>query len=390
MKHRAVIKFGGADLSNGFRIRKAAEMIVKSGYKEVVVVVSAMGRTTDSLVDVISHFKISDREYAEIVAMGERISARIFCSALRSMGVSTIYFDPTHENWPIITDSNFRNAKPDIKETKMGAKKFLEPILGEVIPVVCGFLGRDQHGNITTLGRGGSDITALLLANSLEADDVILVKDTNGVLSADPKIVPGVKPFDRLDIYEMFALSHGGAKIIRTEALKYKLPNQSLMIIGFSSNKLGGTEITGTFNPISAEIDKYRELSAITIVGNITPKNLAKLFSTLHGKTIYGVSTGKKSVTIFSRFKNAKKIINELHDLKCFKAISHIDKVGMIEVTHPIFIDSPGWVSKITSRLASGIIDIVEITTSKATINIFIDQRRFKEAIEAIGDVFEA
>ncbi|MCK4952184.1 aspartate kinase [Candidatus Bathyarchaeota archaeon] len=392
MDDRAVIKFGGADLSTGWGIRRSAEMVVKSSYKEVVVVVSAIGKTTDKLEEIISQINISDQDYAEIVSIGERTSARIFCSALRSLGANTSYFDPSLDNWPLITDSNFRNAKPNMKETKSLVKKFLEPMLGEAIPVVCGFLGRDRHRKITTLGRGGSDITALLLANCLEANEVILVKDVEGVLSSDPKIVPNVKPFDKLDIHEMFALAQGGAKIVRAEALTYKRPNQRLRIVGFSSNNLvkGGTEITGTFNPFSVEINQYEGLSAITVVCKINPENLSTLFSTLHQKTIYGVSTGKNSITVFSQHKDIEETINKLHNRENFKAISYRDKVGIIEVTHPVFIDSPGWVSKIAGELASKDINIIEITTGKATINIFIDEKRLKDASKVVGEVFEA
>ncbi|MEM2936120.1 MAG: aspartate kinase [Candidatus Bathyarchaeia archaeon] len=386
----AVIKFGGADLSTGGRIRKAAEMVVKSGYREVVVVVSAMGKTTDQLVEIISNLGASDRDYADIISMGERTSARIFCSALRSLGAKAVYFDPAQENWPIITDSNFRDAEPDVEATRALVKRHLRPLLGEAIPVVCGFLGRDGYGNITTLGRGGSDITALLLANCLEADEVVLVKDTPGVLSADPNIVPDAKPFDRLDIHEMFALAQGGARIVRPEALRYKLLTQRLRIASFSSESLasGGTEITGIFNLNSAEMVKHRSLSAITVVGEITPENLSELFSMLRGKPVFGVSTGQKSVTVFAQLKSSKEVVKELHDLQRFKAISHQDGVGVVEITHPAFVESPGWVAKITSALAARNINIIEVTTSKATINIFVNEEKLEDTFKAAGDVF--
>lgn len=389
---RMVVKFGGADISTGERIRGAAEMVAKSGYKEIVVVVSAMGETTNNLVETISKIGAGDRDYAEIVSMGERTSARVFCSALRSLGAKAVYFDPLQEEWPIITNSDFRNAKPDVKATRRLVKRHLEPLLGEAIPVVCGFIGRDPSGNVTTLGRGGSDITALLLANCLGAEEAILVKETEGILSADPEVVPDAKPFDRLDIHEMFALAQGGARIIRPEALRYKLPDQKLRIVQFSSGDLakGGTEITGVFHPNSAEISRQVGLSAITLVFRISPENLSNLFSALSGKEIYGVCTGKNSVTVFSRVSDVKETVSRLHGLGCSKAVSHVDKVGMVEVTHPVFIDSPGWVAKIADTLASKGINIIEITTSKATINIFIEEDKLKEAFKAVGDAFEA
>jgi aspartate kinase len=147
MAGRAVIKFGGADLATGEKIRKAARMVLESGYREIVVVVSAMAGATDSLTKTISEVGSSDaKDYAEIVSMGERTSARIFCSALRSMGAQAEYFDPSQEGWPIITDSNFRDALPDMDKTCELVRRFVEPLLGTKIVVFCGFLGRDENG----------------------------------------------------------------------------------------------------------------------------------------------------------------------------------------------------------------------------------------------------
>jgi len=388
---RAVVKFGGADLSTGEKIRKAAEMVAKSGYRETVVVVSAMGETTNSLINVLSTIGgVSDREYADIVSMGERTSARIFCSALRAQGASAIYVDPDMDEWPIITDSHYRDAKPDIEETCTRIKKYLEPMLGETIPVVCGFLGLDRSGNITTLGRGGSDTTALILANCLNVQEVVLVKETQGVMSADPKVVADAKPLRNLDIHEMFALAHGGAKIVKAEALRYKLPNQRLRVVSFSSG-LGsnGTEISGEFNFNSFEIKERRGLLAASLVCEINSKNMASFFSALGDRPIYGISTGTGSITVFTSSEDADELLNNLHSSGVFKAVSCRNNVSMIELTHPVFIDSPGWVAKVTGALASKEINIIEITTSKASINIFVDESRLDEAIKAVRDSLE-
>ena len=394
MSNRVVVKFGGADLATGEKIRRAAEMVLKAGFKETVVVVSAMADTTNRLIDIISQIgNVSDRDYADIVSMGERISARIFCSALKTLGASAVYLEPGHEEWPIITDSNFKEAKPDMRETRKRVRKYIEPLLSDgKIVVVCGFLGRDKNGNVTTLGRGGSDTTALILANCLNADEVILVKETEGVLSADPKIVLNPRILSKLNIYEMFALAHGGAKIIKAEALKYKLPNQKLKVVSFSSGDLRsqGTEIIGVFNLNSFEIREKTGLVAISLVCDINPKNLSQIFAALDGSKILGVSTGRSSVTIFVSTSNLNDLMNKLHDLSSIKALSCLANVGLIEIFHPIFVDSPGWIAKISNALASRNINIIEVTTSKAAISIFIDERKVKEAVKAVRDALEA
>jgi len=392
VSNRVVIKFGGADLSTGERISRAAEMVVKSPYKEIIVVVSAMGKMTDNLIKTISQLgNVRDVDYAEIVSMGERASARVFCSALKAIGAKAELFDPANANWPIITDSSFRDAKPNLEKTNALVQKFLAPMLGVAIPVVCGFLGKDENGRVTTLGRGGSDTTALLLARCLDADEIILVKETSGVLSADPKIVAGARFFDSLDIHEMFDLAQGGAKIVKPEALRYKLPNQKLRIVSFASDSLaaGGTEIAGSFNPNSAEMNSRKDLLAINVVCEVNAENLREIFAVLSQNPIYGVSSGRKSITVFTSDGNVNEVIRRLHSVKGFKAISHRENVAMLQINHPTFIDSPGGVARISSALSREGINIIEVTTSKATINVFIEENQLKKAMEAINDVFE-
>ena len=151
---RVIVKFGGAELRCGESFRKAAEMIKESGFKEIAVVVSAMEKTTDNLIDCIKSIgEVDDADYADIVSMGERMSARIFYLALKALGIKSIYFDPQREDWPIITDSNFREAEPNLEETRKRVKTHIEPLLGEYVPVICGFIGKDREGRVTTLGR---------------------------------------------------------------------------------------------------------------------------------------------------------------------------------------------------------------------------------------------
>ena len=397
MGNRVVIKFGGADLSSGERIARAAQMVVSSPYKEIVVVVSAMGKMTDSLVSTVSGIgEVSDADYAEILSMGERASARVFCSALRARGAKAEYIDPAASNWPIITNSRFCDGKPDFEKTKTLVQKLLVPLLGSAILVVCGFLGRDSDGNITTLGRGGSDTTALLLANCLEADEIVLVKETSGVLSADPKIVSETRFLDRLDIHELFDLVQGGAKIVKPDALKYKLPKQKLRVVSFDSENLsvGGTEITGSLNLNSVEVNSHEGMLAINVVCDVDADSVREVFAVLHTKPIYGVSSGNNSLTVFTSDGNVNEVINQLHRIEGLKAISHRENVAMLQINHPTFVDSPGGVAKISNALSQEGINIIEVTTSKATINVFIEENqlnRAKKSIEkSIGDVFES
>jgi aspartate kinase len=386
---RVVIKFGGADLSSGEKIQRAAKLVADARFEEAVVVVSAMGKTTDSLTQTAAQLGVSDAEWAEIISTGERTSARIFCAALRAQGLKAEVFDPACDNWPIITDSNFLHGTPNLEKTASLTSQFLTPLLGKAIPVVCGFLGKDIQGRVTTLGRGGSDTTAILLARCIMADEIILVKETSGVLSADPKIIPDARPLNKLEIHEMFDLAQGGARIVKPSALKYKLPNQTLRIVNFDSGNLAsdGTEITGFFNLNSAETLTQQGLIAISIVCEVNAQNIKDVFSVLSKKPVYGVSSGRKSVTIFTTDGDVAQILQQMHSVRGFKAVSHRENVAMIQISDPVFIDSPGGIAKISNALSQAGINIIEVTTSKATINVFIEEKEIKRAREAIENV---
>jgi len=384
-KKRVVVKFGGAELRSGESFKQAAEIVKTAGFEEVVVVVSAMEKTTDNLINNVKAIgRISDADYADIVSMGERVSARIFSLALKAVGLNSTYFDPQSHEWPIITNSNFLEAEPDLEETRKRVKTYIEPLLGRCVPVVCGFIGKDRDGRVTLLGRGGSDITATLLGNCLNADEVILVKNTEGVLSADPALVPDAKPLREVSVEEMFSLAQGGAKIVHPKALKYKLPHQKLRVTSFynglSSN---GTEIKGAFsNPF--DVGRYGDLCAITLVGELNASSLGKVFAAFSSEKIVGLGTGRSSITVFAKISDKKALLSQLCQIEGVKGASLKENVGAIDILSPEFIESPGWVAKISSALAEKGINIVEISSSKATIAVFLEEKDLDKALEAI------
>jgi len=181
---RIIVKFGGTSVQDPERIKKAAQSIIQQAKKrhEIIAVVSAMGNTTDNLTSLLKDSvidRVEDRDYADFVSIGERISARVLAAAIKSMGFSAKYFDPADKGFPIITDANFNQSKILSQESQEKCRKIIKPLFkNKVIPIVCGFLGRScEDGSITTLGWGGSDITAFALGNFLEADEVIIVTD---------------------------------------------------------------------------------------------------------------------------------------------------------------------------------------------------------------------
>jgi aspartokinase len=163
-----------------------------------------------------------------------------------------------------------------------------------------------------------------------------------------------------------------------------------LRVVDFSSGNLavGGTEIIGSFNINSSEMHSRNDLIAINVVCEVNAENLREVFSALSQKPIYGVSSGSRSITVFASDGNIAEVIRKLHSVPSFKAVSHRENVAMLQVSHPTFIESPGGVATMSTALSQQGINIIEVTTSKATINVFIEESQLKRAKEAISNVF--
>ena len=219
---KIVVKFGGSSLADHEKLLKAVTAVVNEAAKgtRIAVVVSAMGKTTDHLMTTAkntSNGKLQKHELDDILSMGERTSVRIFSAALRNNGAESRYFDPLDDDWPIITDAAFQNANPLIAECKRRIQQNVSPIVEKgIIPVIAGFVGKTQDGKITTLGRGGSDTTAFILAEALSADEIVLVTDADGIMSGDPKIIANPKRLKEIDVNTLVGLADSGAKFVHT------------------------------------------------------------------------------------------------------------------------------------------------------------------------------
>ena len=252
-RKKIVVKFGGSSLADHERLLKAVIAVNNEAKKgtQVAVVVSAMGKTTDVLMTTAKHAsngKLEKKDLDDILSMGERTSIRIFTAALKNNGAQSCYFDPIDSNWPIITDAAFQNANPILKDCEKNIRECVLPIMEKgVIPVVAGFLGKTQDGKITTLGRGGSDTTAFVLAEALNADEIVLVTDADGIMSGDPKVVTNPERLKEIDVNTLVGLADSGAKFIHSKALKYKPKNINVRVINHAYGNLSeeGTVITG-------------------------------------------------------------------------------------------------------------------------------------------------
>ena len=400
-----VAKFGGTSIGNGQRIRKAAQSVVNeymSG-KKVVVVVSAINKTTDDLVAIADESigkEVTEKQLAEILSMGERTSIRVFSSVLESLGVKSEYIDPNHDLWPVITDDNYGKAKIDFERTEEQSQGLLGLLDEGIIPVICGFLGRTEEGEVTTLGRGGSDVTAFLLGHCLNADDVIIVTDVDGVMSTDPRKITEAKKLDYISVEEMRDLATHGAQVLHPHALRFKDPEINAKIISFEKGDLSdpGTEIVGPFeDSMSKSVTLHHEpISVVALVGEDLLNQiglLAKITTTLADANIniYGISAGQNSITLFLDKCDADEAYHLLHNLviaeDSLSSISLGRDIAMLTMVNPDFIETPGVITEITNPLKENHINIVEISSSQTAIVLFINWEDGKLAYDLIKEV---
>lgn len=403
---RIVVKFGGTSIGDGERVRLAANSLYQE-YKrgtQVTAVVSAMGYTTDDLVDAArssTKGQVSKGEMDDIMAMGERTSARIFAAALRSLGANAQYIDPTCREWPVVTDSNFGNARIALVETRRRVRKYILPLVKKgIIPVICGFLGRDGQGRITTLGRGGSDITAFLIATCLDADEVIIVKDVEGVMSGDPSKVDAPHLLEQITVKEMRDLARYGAQVLHPRALDYKDPNIDAKVIHFRYGNLSarGTKIIGPRGGGMNTSLYGKPLAMLTIVGGemqVRPGVLLEAAKPLSraGINIFGVSIGPRSFSVYVAEREAKRALKLLHGVvtrhELMKSVTSENNIAMIIAESEKFIETPGVIAKLTEPLAKEGINIIEIFSSRASITFFVNWADRDRALKLLKKVMK-
>lgn len=402
-----VVKFDGNALKDGLKFKDAAESIIKEHMKgnQVIVIASAASNATDELLtlstEAAGHF-LTDSQKAEIMAMGERTSARLLKSAIESKGIKAEVIDPYNDLWPIVTDTNFLEAKIDLEQSQAKINTLKILLNQGIIPVVCGFLGKGPHGEITTLGRGGSDITAFLIGNSLNADEIIIVSDVDGVMSSDPAQIEKAKLVREISVEELRNLSTKGAQLIHPHALKYKTKDLKAKIINASHVDLTaeGTEIIGPFDDSTLKtVSLYGyPLSIIALVGDELLSKVGLLsnltqYLAEHDLNIYKISVGDNSITIFIDKKEAQRAYHILHDFvlksDVFNSLSLGKDTAMITIVSLDIIEKPGIISSITEQLRKNNIKIIEINSSQTAIVVIVDWKDGETAKDLIEEILE-
>lgn len=391
-----VIKLGGSVLRDAPSIKKAAAMIrdvVHKGYSPAIVV-SALKGMTDSLMDTAkkTNPNISPQDMDEVLSMGERTSARIFAAALSAEGLKTATIDPALDSWPIITDDNFADANPSIDETRKRVQEKILPLIHDgFIPVICGFVGRTKSGKVTTMGRGGSDTTAVVLGSALAAKEVVLIKDVDTVFSSDPDTVEGTVPISNLDSEEAFALSLGGAKFLHAKALQYKAQGVRIRIASLEHDPFGGTVIDGGSLDWRVE-SSIQPTCMITIIGvnSSDSKVLGKIVDAVRGNGAEIISLGLDPKSLIAYVSGGKDLANKLHSTivggGMAKAISTFDNLTMITVKGSAMETSPGMIQRITQPLARANINVYGLVTISSSISVFVKKEQADKAASLVRD----
>jgi len=398
---RLVVKFGGSSLSSPRKISKAAGVVRRETAEgtQIAVVVSAMGRTTDDLLETIfaSCSNRSDANVDDVLSMGERTSARIFCAALTAQGVRSKYLDPHDDDWPIVTDDNFGDAVPIISASQRRIQRHVLPSLEDgIVPVLPGFVGKTADGRITTMGRGGSDITAFLLARCLRADESVLVTDSNGLRTADPKLVKDTRPISHISIRELIGLADSGTKFLKTKALRYLDDAFRVRITPDTAHSLrsGGTVIDGSLSSgLAVELESIDPSAMVTITGqDITqnPKIVKEILSKITSQKtkILGFSANSNSLIIYVPWRRKLRLLREIHECVLAHAqttaMAVRDNLSLIKIVGVGLVETPGLIGAVSEPLREASLNIYGIFTIASSIVLMVDWEQRQKALRLV------
>jgi len=402
-----VQKYGGSSVADAERIKRVAERIVaarKAGH-EVVVVVSAMGDTTDELLDLASQVSPvpPGRELDMLLTSGERISMALLAMAIHNLGFEARSY--TGSQAGVITTSTHGRAR--IIDVTPGR---LRNALDEgSIAIVAGFQGVAQDTkDITTLGRGGSDTTAVALAAALKADVCEIYTDVDGVFTADPRIVPNARQIKKVTYEEMLELAACGAKILHLRSVEYARRSKLPIHVRSSYSQNDGTIVTGAMEDLPLEqalitgVAHDRSEAKITIVGvPDEPGVAARIFETVASAEInidmivQNVSTegtGRTDISFTLPKADgplAMAALNKISEATKFKSLLYDDHIGKVSLIGAGMRSHPGVAAKFFAALGQAGVNIEMISTSEIRVSIICRDTDLDTAVRAVHDAFD-
>lgn len=395
-------KYGGTSLADIKRIKAVAERVVttaKQGNK-VIVVVSAMAGETDKLIR-IAH-EITDapdeREMDMLLSSGERVTSALTAMAIQSMGYKSVSF--TGRQVGIITDSTHTKAMIE----RISAERLVKAINEDKIPVVAGFQGIDESSDVTTLGRGGSDTTAVAIAAALKADLCEIYTDVDGVYTTDPRIVREARKLDKISYDEMLEMASLGAKVLHGRSVEFAKKYNVPLVVRSSFN----------YNPGTLIIKEDEDMEKIVVSGVAADKNQARitimgvpdkpgiaanLFDAIANANIVvdiivqNISSDTKATDISftvskADSKRAFEITKDVSDKLSAKGVNMNTDVAKVSIIGVGMVSHFGVAAKIFETLANGGINIMMISTSEIKVSCVIDVKDMEKAVKTLHDAF--
>jgi aspartate kinase len=396
-----VQKYGGTSVADVARIQNVAERVVRAkreGY-DVVTVVSALGDTTDNLIGLALQITSNppDRELDMLVSTGEQVSCALLAMAIHKLGEDAISF--TGAQVGIITDDSFTKARI----VDINAKRIVEALKEKKIVIVAGFQGVNMNQDITTLGRGGSNLTAVALAKVLDARSCEMNTDVEGVFTADPRIVKDARKIDRISYEEMFELASSGAQVLQPRSIEFAMKfGVPIQVRSSFSNKTGtiiSREVRAMEEIVVSGVALTKDEAKVTICDvPDKPGIAAKIFKDIARQDInvdmivQNVSrTGATDLSFTvpaSDLNKTIKVAREISakvrsgDVTFDKEIAKVSIVGIGMKSHS------GVAANMFEALASKGINIEMISTSEIKISCVVNKKRGEDAVRAIHSKF--
>ena len=398
MSEIVVQKFGGTSVGTVDRIDSVAE-IIKNASKsnKIVVVVSAMGGETNRLVDLAKAFgdDPDKREFDALVSTGETVSSALLTMALHSKGIKAKSFSASQIS--MRTTSSYSKAKI----LDVDAKKILDVIDSDTIPIITGFQGVTEGGDVTTLGRGGSDTTAVAIAAQIDAVRCDIYTDVDGIFTTDPGVVPNAKKLDSITMEEMLELAGQGAKVVQTRAVefanKYKVPVRVLSSFNDGSGTLISLKDESMENALVSGIAFQKDQVKFTLhsVGDI-PGTAFKILGPISDAEIevdvivQNVSIDDKTDFTFTVSNedsdSVEKILEDLKTEVDYKKLIINSDIAKVSLVGTGMRSQAGVASKAFRALSENNVNIQIISTSEIKITMVIDESLIDKAVNVLHE----
>lgn len=395
-----VKKFGGSSVANKERIFRVAERCIEEYKKgnDVVVVLSAMGDTTDELLAKAADINPNapKRELDMLLTTGEQVSVSLMAMAMHALGVPAVSLNA----YQVMMHSTSRYGNARFK--RIDSERIRHELDSRKIVIVTGFQGVNKYDDYTTLGRGGSDTTAVALAAALRADACEIYTDVDGVYTADPRVVKNARKLKEITYDEMLELATSGAKVLHNRSVEMAKKYGVQLVVRSSMNLEEGTtvkEVAKMEKMLISGVAGDKNTARISVLGVSDQPGVAfKIFHTLAKNNINVdiilQSVGREGTKDISftvsqeELKPALAILEEYQEPMTIREIKWEDTVAKISIVGAGMMSNPGVAAKLFESLYNNGININMISTSEIRITVLIDEKEIDKAMQAVHDGF--